>query len=706
MSISTYFSSRLNYLYYGKQKTDQVMAEDIETGVSSQVAQSIFKPDAPGTIRISAKDVFVAERNQLQDPPQAPGTAAGNPVHFMPRQRFLLDEKYRDREGRTIRGIGNVIYNNLAKTESENGVPSIIDLNTANNLGLLSVKEAKLASNIDRTTTKMGGAYLRLLLSRPTAEIEMLQSRQGMIKGLMEDQVLSELQTYLKEMGETEVHLLSCWDSEKQLPGSSAALYYRMNPKVNAVLNNSALALDFSALSGTAKKVINTAMQAVSGVLFAAFAMYETGRALTDTETPEWVTGYADRFIGTTPLGSPAALALLPNNPVVNASIAATASYGCLASLESTYGWLIADTAMLPLMRSVLSSVATQYKNMKKIQTLLQDKPEITQGLEHFSKLEDFLADKELQPLFRLLDSFSFNKGNNYLFRPGEVLLVWELLHSSSFKKKKSEQEGPKTSAPGDKIRATFEKVMPAIGEIDAFLSAALLMQNSQEDQHSRVKYQFPHFIRNAQPVLQIQGMWNPRIDQEKAIPTNVSLGGPNWPQGMVITGPNKGGKSCLGQGIAAAVTMAQSLGIAPAESMTLTPFNYVRTSMDVQGSVEEAESLFSAQSKSIGQIQAGVKNVAQLGGFSLSVLDEPLSGTNAKSGAELVSEVAESLTKEDTNLSIIITHYPDVALKVGSKYKPYQVKGNGSRTLEAGVYTDSNAREIAAAHGVKDLKE
>ncbi len=718
MNISEYFSRGYSYFFnqvQSSEKEEAIPFIDLEIGKEAETKIAMKKEDCPGSIRILSKEIFTQERGLLVDPPQAPGTAAGESVYFMPRQHFLLDEKYQDRNAHTVRIIGNVIYDNLTKAEPLTGLPSTIDLRTAADIGILS-SDKTLTSEVDNTKTKMGKGYLQLILARPSSDLELLDSRQKIIKSLLGNpSVLIELRDLLQKMGETEIHLLSCWDSEKQLPGSTAGLYYRLSPRLNSTFNNSALALDVSAVATTAKKVINTAIQGLSGLALATFAVTETSRALTGSETPEWLSDYADRFVGATPAGPVGTLALAINNPLLNVATAATVSALCLTSIANTYGWMKADTAMLPLMRGILSSVATHYRCLKSIYQTLKDNPEITRGLEHFSKIEDFITNKEelkeLETLFGLLDSFSFNEGNDYFFRPGEVLLAWELLHSSTFKKKKKDKtsespaanEAPKALAPGDNIRDAFAKVIPAIGEVDVFLSTAQLMLDSLHSEDSRVHYCFPTFMEDsAMPQLRIKNVWNPRIGKARAIPNDILLGG-TASQGMNITGPNTGGKSCLGQGIMAAAIMAQSLGIAPGDSMELTPFAYMRTSMDIQGSIQDSASLFAAQSKSIAQIQEGVKALSESSAFSLTVLDEPFSGTNAEAATNLVIGVGESLTKTASNLSVIVTHFSEAAIELSksSSYASYQVKDDGSYTLQEGVYQGSNAFETAEAWGI-----
>ena len=566
-------------------------AEDLELGLPrSRALVRQLIPQRFGTCLLASKDIF-QNFPELKEPPQAPGTAAGDAKLFLPRQIFLLKEQYLDQGEYTAQPIGSVVRRVLGKVE---GAPSIIDLNTAEHLNVLSAKEKTIADAIGSTKTKQGWTYLRLLLTRPTDDIEVLQKRQEMLKALVGRTDLTVLEECLGEIGEEEIPFLSHWDTKTQLPGFAANLYYK-STAFNQRLNNSAFALDAGTVWTIFNRVVNVGTQCLSGVALSAFAGYETVRGFSETSTPNQLTNYADRFIGTTPVGPLGTWTLSLGSPPVNVTTAALAAALCFTSLRNAYGWLKADASMVPLMRDVLCSVSTQCKNMKKMYEHLKEQ-KYSEGLEHFSCFEDLLfnEDPDVQNFLKLMESRSFNKQNS-LFRPGEVLLAWELLHSSSFKPNKkgktassSKQEAvvPGNPAAGDKIRAAFEKAMPAVAEIDAFLAVARLMKQEKDN------YCFPEFIKNEKgPVLQLTGVWNPEIDPKKAKKIDFSIGG-DVARGAVITGPNTFGKSCAGKGITDAVVMAHSLGIAPAKMMKLTPLRQLRTYKTPKDSVEQGSPL------------------------------------------------------------------------------------------------------------------
>ncbi|MBS0626708.1 MAG: hypothetical protein JSS09_00675, partial [Verrucomicrobia bacterium] len=250
---------------------------DLELGEGSY--PSLFPPNLPGTVKITSKPIITSEQTKMKTPPNPPGTAAGDPDKFMPRQEFLLKEQFKDIEGRSTTTVGEAIYAILTKSEHVEGKPSIIDEKTASDIGLVSTGKTVISETF-KPHTKIGDAYIHLNVARPSADLNVVLGRQEVIKAITEDSSLeTKLSTELTKMAPGENYLLSCRDGRKQLPGSVSSLYYKMHPRINDIANNSSLALDISALGTIFKKVTGTVMQGISGVAFSAYALTETARA-------------------------------------------------------------------------------------------------------------------------------------------------------------------------------------------------------------------------------------------------------------------------------------------------------------------------------------------------------------------------------------------------------------------------------------------
>lgn len=701
---------------YKKDDDTQRLLEDqalssMEEGTGHSSAP---EPDPDGTVRIPTEVIKRSARLDMLEPDPAALPAAGDPKRFAERFESLLRKQYEDKDGHSITTIGLPVYDILSKEDLEGGIPSIIDSKTASDVGL-TVTDPKVKTVIaamDRTQTKMGRGYFQATLTRPSADINVVKRNQNVIRVLIGNKVLlGQLEEELKKLPEGERNLLSCRDTRKQLPGSTTSLYYTIHPRVNGMLNMSPLALDVSALGTTFKKVTAVGMQAASAILLPIYACSEVSHGVLGTETPQFLEGFAGRFTAATPIGVAGGLAIAADIPLVNAVVALAAGAYSLMSVESTYDWLKADSSILPLMRDVLSSIATHYKGMKAIHAILVEHPEITQNLKHFQKLDDFIRNtkgsEELRVLFGALESCSFNPNNKYLFRPGEVLLVWELLHSGAGKKKKGALEGEKKDmAPGDKIRAVMDGALIAMGEIDAFTSIATLIQESED---SSVSYCLPSFVESDGPVLHFKGLWHPGVGVDNAVANDISLGSRALSKGAILSGPNTGGKTTFAQAAAIAAITAR-MGFCAATSAEMSDFGYIRTSMDIQGSVGRGESNFSAQCKVLADILSDVEKLPERT-HSFVLLDEPCSQTNSEQGSRLARATAVKLSKLVGNTSMIITHFRNIPESIGDKpeesgelsYKNYRMEGKGSFRLLEGISpeAENNAFDVAREFGM-----
>ena len=142
----------------------------------------------------------------------------------------------------------------------------------------------------------------------------------------------------------------------------------------------------------------------------------------------------------------------------------------------------------------------------------------------------------------------------------------------------------------------------------------------------------------------------------------NVMYDGKNT---MVITGPNGSGKSTHIKAIMESIIMAQTFGIAFASEMTLTPFTYLTTYLNIPD-CQGKESLFQAEMsrchKFLGDMDEHEKDRHIQGKlypmFSFNIIDEIFVSTNYKEGMSAAGAVINKLSKYNKCLNIVITHF------------------------------------------------
>lgn len=244
------------------------------------------------------------------------------------------------------------------------------------------------------------------------------------------------------------------------------------------------------------------------------------------------------------------------------------------------------------------------------------------------------VAEQEAQEMVKLLESSTFKNEPSYFCQKGNVLASFKMMFDS---------------------KKNLVPALLAAGEIDAYLSIAKLYKENA--QHERAPYCFVNVVDRAEePCLMIKDMWHPFIDQNKVVTNSVELGGTTVTKNMIVTGPNAGGKSTALKSIVVAVILAQALGIAPAQSMTLTPFTKISTYLNI-ADTEGKESLFQAEMRRAKELLHCIRGLNQ-DQFALSIMDEIFTGTNPQEGEAGAYGVAKGMSRFSNSIAVIATHY------------------------------------------------
>lgn len=236
----------------------------------------------------------------------------------------------------------------------------------------------------------------------------------------------------------------------------------------------------------------------------------------------------------------------------------------------------------------------------------------------------------ELKELLRLLET-STMKGNASFFSfKGNALTAFKLMQSTK----------------DDLIGA-----LQFAGKIDAYLAIAKLMCSSPYGRYCFVNYQ-----KSSTPYLKIDEFWHPMLNPTTVVTNDVELGASTGARNLIITGPNAGGKSTALKSITLAVIMAQTLGIAPAKAMTLTPFTQTGTYLNVADKVGK-DSTYQAEMNRAGALLQSIRSLKP-GEFSFVIMDEIFTGTNPREGSAGAFGIATRLASYPQSICLIATHY------------------------------------------------
>jgi dsDNA-specific endonuclease/ATPase MutS2 len=152
---------------------------------------------------------------------------------------------------------------------------------------------------------------------------------------------------------------------------------------------------------------------------------------------------------------------------------------------------------------------------------------------------------------------------------------------------------------------------------------------------------------------LRLHGAKHPLLDRTSAVPLDLSIG--NGVNGIVITGPNTGGKTVALKTAGLLSCMAQSGLHIPADSgSSICMRNLVLCDIGDGQSITENLSTFSSHMKNIIGI------LEQINEDSLVLLDELGSGTDPAEGMGLATAILDELVSRGC-LFIVTTHYPEI---------------------------------------------
>ncbi len=152
---------------------------------------------------------------------------------------------------------------------------------------------------------------------------------------------------------------------------------------------------------------------------------------------------------------------------------------------------------------------------------------------------------------------------------------------------------------------------------------------------------------------IRIENARHPLLDQNSAVPLNFESGDQH--KGVVITGPNTGGKTVALKTVGLLSLMAQSGLHVPADTGSdLCLNNLVLCDIGDGQSIAENLSTFSSHMKNIIEI------LKQANEESLVLLDELGSGTDPTEGMGLAIAILDELMAKGC-LFVVTTHYPEI---------------------------------------------
>lgn len=168
-------------------------------------------------------------------------------------------------------------------------------------------------------------------------------------------------------------------------------------------------------------------------------------------------------------------------------------------------------------------------------------------------------------------------------------------------------------------------------------------------------------------PILLLKSLGQNEKQREPVVPLNMEL--TEEEAGLIITGPNAGGKSVAMKTVALCVMMVQSgFAIPVKDSSELPVYHHLFVDMGDDQSIENDLSTFSSRLEWMKQTQKKADE------HSLVLIDEAGAGTDPDEGSALFQALIESLIRKGAK-TLVTTHHG--SLKVFAHDHAYVVNGS-----------------------------
>lgn len=280
-------------------------------------------------------------------------------------------------------------------------------------------------------------------------------------------------------------------------------------------------------------------------------------------------------------------------------------------------------------------------KSLKILQRTIENNSNLQQllAVEHAKLSELFdtnntALSSDLKNLVQIMLSSSFQGTGSYLFSlQGKIVATHHILA---------------------RIKGELIPYFEAFGQIDAYLSTAKLYVEFKN--HPNATFCLPKFISSQQPQLLAHNFWHPFIDADKVVCNSLSMGHTKSSANLIITGPNAGGKTTSLTALIINIIFAQSFGIAPCKSLTITPFTKIHSYLDITTNLQSGLSLFAAEADRAKKLKSSILSCTP-GQKTFTIIDELFTGTAESVASKIALQFANLLCEQAHSMTIITTH-------------------------------------------------
>jgi hypothetical protein len=282
-------------------------------------------------------------------------------------------------------------------------------------------------------------------------------------------------------------------------------------------------------------------------------------------------------------------------------------------------------------------------------------------------------ASEQIRELQAILHGYDARR--NALFAPVAVLRMWNVRFAFKLEAWRA-RSGPAVA-----------RWLRSVGEAEALSSLAGYAYENPTDIFPTVE---------SGPVrLATTGASHPLLPRDRAVPNDVSLGGPDGPRVLMVSGSNMSGKSTLLRAVGVNAVLALAGGVVRARAFALAPLA-IGATMRVQDSLQAGRSRFFAE---VTKVRLLLDIATQAGGPPLLfLLDELFAGTNSADRVAGAEGVVRALVAAGA-IGFVTTH--DLSLTAVTDTIPGAVNVHFCDGLAGGeLHFDYTMRPGVVPHG------
>lgn len=527
-------------------------------------------------------------------------------------------------------------------------------------------------SKLDRTCTSIGRQQLKKQLACPTTDIQELQKRQALISWFVQHpEELQRLQSYLKDFELFSYGLLPNQQFDTLTQEILKGFYYKLSFVES--LNKSPLALDILNLMHGA-----SLLSPVLEHLILHFALEFIQEKLAHRHCHH-NHHHAHNCLGHLEADHDASM--LVKGLFWGVRVAHLGIH--LLSVKEMIEHIKARLAVVNCLYKKIAASAYALKALHNIFNMIQTNTELSELFDASSQIfliNDVNNNAELQEFITLTrdDYFELDNELGWFSSVGITLRAHQLMNS---------------------VLEQLAPAVHAIAQLDVYASCATLYQELVPQDACC----FVQFIDQQEPYLEVVNGWNMMLAPEQAVPSLITCGPAGAVSKMILTGPNKSGKSTFMKGIALNILLAQTLGICAAQKFILKPFDQIITYINIADDIANNQSKFVAEIMRADQCIARLKSLKKTQSAFVLIDDSLFSGTNPDLGQRAAYDFIGQLAQFDNSIAFVATHLPILTTLEAvypSIFKNYKIKlntdefgiVNSTFMLEPGISGSSEA--------------